>query len=422
MKTMIGATVALLLGTAVQLAWAAEPDGLILPPGFHASVVHDGVGAGARHIAVRPNGDLYISTTPPKDGPQGIVALHLDANHKAVATERFGTVNGGTAIKFHDGALYAATPTTLYRYRFAGTALVPTAAPEVVLEGTPTSGHNNPGLAFDAKGNLYLAVPAPGNSCGDPATPKGQKPVGMTPCPQLNNRGGVWRFDAAKTGQKFPADGEMIATGIRNMTALDWSSAMNGLYGVMQDRNGPAHPPGFTGAGADGDTIAEEMHRMEKGANLGWPYSYYDINLKKRVASGEYGGDGQNAPKEKYQDPVAAFPAHQSPLDLTFYDGRQFPANYRGGAFVVFHGGSGADMPTGHHGYNVAFLPFDRVGKPGAPITFLDGIAGPDASYRNPAKAVYRPTGTAVAPDGSLYVVDDKKGRVWRISYDGKTN
>jgi glucose/arabinose dehydrogenase len=109
-------------------------------------------------------------------------------------------------------------------------------------------------------------------------------------------------------------------------------------------------------------------------------------------------------------------------LSIPFYDGRQFPKRFRGGAFVVFRDGAGPELATGYRGYDVQFVPFDKAGKPGAPQNFIEGFAGPDPSYKNPGKAMYRPTGAAVGPDGSLYVVDQNKGRVWRISYNGKAD
>src|SRR3569623_1570550 len=90
------------------LDFSAEPDGLVLPPGFHASIVSEGLGP-IRHLAVRPNGDLYISTPVDRQNKgEGIIAVHLDANHKADHTDHFGAVAGGTAIRFYKGALYAA--------------------------------------------------------------------------------------------------------------------------------------------------------------------------------------------------------------------------------------------------------------------------------------------------------------------------
>jgi len=116
---------------------AEEPDGLILPPGFHANVVAEGLGP-VRHLAVRDNGDIYISTPVDKQGKGGgIIALHLDSNHKADQTMHFGAVDGGTGIRFDHGALYATSATGIYRFTFRGKELVPAKEPEVIVEGMP---------------------------------------------------------------------------------------------------------------------------------------------------------------------------------------------------------------------------------------------------------------------------------------------
>ncbi|HUO02635.1 MAG TPA: hypothetical protein VMU31_07640 [Rhizomicrobium sp.] len=387
---------------------AAEPDNLVLPPGFHASVVAEALGP-ARHLAIRDNGDIYVSTRAERAGETapGIVALRLGRDGKVVETEHFSTVSGGTGIRFYKGALYADSPTTVYRFTFKGRELVPSAEPQILIDGMPEKGFPSRGLAFDGKGGLYVTVGASSNICLDPNAPKGAPAVGLKPCPSLETRSGVWRFDAEKLNQKFPGDGEQIATGLRDMMAVDWSRDLKGFYGVMQGRNDHI------------DTVSEELHRIDKGANLGWPYTYYDTALHARVLAAEYGGDGNTQAEGNYDAPLAALPAHQSPLDLVFYDGKQFPSAYRGGAFIVYHGGAGALAPDGHRGYDVMFLPFDH-GVPGQPQAFIEGFAGPEPGDRNPGKAAYRPTGAAVAKDGSLYVVEGQKGRLWHITYDGK--
>ena len=135
----------------------------------------------------------------------------------------------------------------------------------------------------------------------------------------------------------------------------------------------------------------------------------------------ENGGDGKTEAQAGYDAPLLALPAHQSPLDLVFYEGKQFPAKYRGGAFIAFQGGSGPEMlPQGRSGYNITIVPFDKAGKAGTPEVFADNFAGPNPSDRNTGKAQFRPSGIGIAPDGSLYVVDTVKGRLWHIYYDGK--
>jgi glucose/arabinose dehydrogenase len=134
----------------------------------------------------------------------------------------------------------------------------------------------------------------------------------------------------------------------------------------------------------------------------------------------EYGGDAkktaaESAYKGKFPDPLVAFPAHWAPNDLLFYSGKNFPAKYQDGAFIAFHG-SWNRAPEPQAGYKVVFQPL-KNGKPSGPYeVFADGFAGA-LKDNNPRNADYRPVGLAVGPDGSLYIADSQKGRIWRISY-----
>lgn len=405
------------LALAVGMGAAEEPDGLKLPPGFHAAVVAEGLGP-VRHLAVRANGDIYVSTPVDKQNSgSGIIALHLDANHKADQIVHFSHVDGGTGIRFYDGALYASTASAVYRFRFSGDSLLPESAPDIVVQGMPAShpGFNraNVPLAFDGKGNLYIALEGSANRCTDPNTPSGAPPVGLKPCPDLQNRAGIWRFRAGRTDQKFPADGEQIATGIRDTTALAWSPADGHLYVISQGvDNTHRFWPQLVSQQED-DQIADEMHRVMKGADLGWPYTYYDGVRKLRLIAPEYGGDGKKtAPEGKYSTPVLTFQSRRaSEVDLLFYSGHEFPASYRGGAFIVQHG------TRSRNGYDVVFVPFNRDGVAGTPSVFADGFAAFGVSSNPPNRAKYRPIGAAVGPDGALYVADSQKGRIWRITY-----
>jgi len=100
---------------------------------------------------------------------------------------------------------------------------------------------------------------------------------------------------------------------------------------------------------------------------------------------------------------------------MVFYTGTRFPASYRNGAFVVFHG-SWNRSPFPMDGFNVRFVPFKGERPSGESQVFASGFAGKDV-VKGPNDAVYRPVGIAQAPDGSLIVTDDSKGRLWRISY-----
>ena len=121
-------------------SWADEPDGLILPPGFHASVVADHLGV-LRHLAFRDANDLYVSTQWNAQGTSGdLIAIHLDADHKADKSVHFGAMGGGTGIGIYRGALYAASTSRIYRYSFHGKDLVPISEPALRKASRAKSG------------------------------------------------------------------------------------------------------------------------------------------------------------------------------------------------------------------------------------------------------------------------------------------
>jgi glucose/arabinose dehydrogenase len=393
-----------------------ETDGLTLPAGFHASLVVDGV-AGARHLAFRRNGDLFVSTRG--ENTSGVVAIHLSEDHKADRIERFTKLGGGTGIRFNGDALYASSPTAIYRFVFHRGEFVPAEAPETIVQGMPDKGFSARPISFDDRGALYVGVGGSANICAEPNAAKGAKPVGLNPCPDLEGRAGIWRFDSRRANQSFPSDGKHLATGLRDVGAIDWRTS-DGLYAVMHNRNGTHATWPELISPSDELAVAEEMHRIVPGSNLGWPYTYFDGVRNLRLMAPEYGGDGKLlAPDGKYSVPVVNFPGHRAPLDMVFYKGSQFPRSYRGGAFVIFHGGLGPDLAEGHSGYDVQFVPFTASGHAGSPTLFAGGFAGPELADKNASRAKYRPVGAAVGPDGSLYIADSNKGRIWRVYYTG---
>jgi glucose/arabinose dehydrogenase len=381
-----------------------------LPADFCATVVANDLGT-ARHLVVAPNGDLYVTLM---DG--GVVALHdsKGEGHFDVK-EKFGE-GSSTGIALHNGFLYVARTDSVIRYKMTPGQLKPTGPMEVVVSGLVAGrDHSDKGITFDGKGSLYVNVGAPSNACQTPDRSKMTK--GTDPCPLLENSGGIWKFDENKLGQK-ESDGTRFATGLRQPLAIAWNGSA--LFIVMNNRDQLDTLWGnmFT-AKENAERPAEPMYRATQGSNFGWPYCFYDYGQKKLLLNPEYGGDGKTIGRCSHFDvPVAAFPAHWAPVDLMFYTGSQFPAKYRGGAFIAFHGSwNRAPMPM--EGYNVTFQPF-KDGKPSGEFeVFADGFAGA-TPLMNAGKAEARADGVAQGPDGSLYITDSQKGKIWRVMYRGK--
>jgi glucose/arabinose dehydrogenase len=408
-------------------ACPGDNGGLTLPAGFCATVFADSLGH-ARHVVVAPNGDVYVNTwsgsyySDKGPRPDGFLVALRDTNHdgKADVVQRFGATgtkggHGGTGVALHGGALYAEEGATIVRYALPATGGAPTAAAETIVSGMPLGGdHPMHPFAIDSAGGMYVDVGSATNSCQ--AKNRTLESPGRQPCTELTTRGGIWRFDAGKTGQAFSPSARW-ATGIRNAVGI--AIAPDGsVYSTQHGRDqlGDNWPKLYTSQQGQ-DLPAEELLHIQQNGDYGWPYCYFDNTQAKLVLAPEFGGDGGKTVGQCAQKiaPVAYFPAHWAPDGLLFYTGTMFPASYRGGAFIAFHG-SWNRAPGPQGGYKVAFVPFAN-GAPAAADkfdTFADGFAG---GRMQPDAAAHRPVGLAQGPDGALYITDDQRGRVWRVTY-----
>jgi glucose/arabinose dehydrogenase len=412
---------ALLAGTLIPLAAnaaapACDPDngGITLPSGFCALIAIDGIGT-ARHLTVAPNGDVYVALQGQGE-KGGVVALRdTNGDGKFEQKEHFGS-ESATGIALHNGYLYIATPTGVERYKMTAGQLAPSGGPETIVTGIPMERqHEDKGIAFDGKGSLYINIGAPSNACQE--KDRAPKSPGQDPCPILEKHGGIWKFDENKPNQTIE-QGTRFATGLRQMPAITWHDGA--LYIAMNNRDQLDTLWGTTfTAQENAERPSEPLYRAVQGSNFGWPYCFWDYGLQKFITNPEYGGDGKMSDRcAGFTPPVASFPAHWAPLDIMFYSGSQFPAKYKGGAFIAFHG-SWNRAPLPQAGYNVTFQPFAN-GKPSGKFeVFASGFPG-EEQLTQPGKAAARPDGVAQAPDGSLYVTDSQKGKIWRVFYTGK--
>jgi glucose/arabinose dehydrogenase len=240
---------------------------------------------------------------------------------------------------------------------------------------------------------------------------------GQDPCPLLPIAGGIWQFKADKTNQSYP-EGVHYATGLRNVVGLDWNTESNDLYVMQHGRDQLQDYPDLFTTKAGAENPAEELFRIKKGADCGWPYCYFDNDKKQKLLNPEYGGDRSKVGRcEDKVHSLVQFPGHLAPNGLLFYTGKQFPEKYRNGAFIAFHG-SWNRAPEPQAGFFVVFVPFKNGAPSGKWEVFADGFAG--GSLASGARAKYRPCGLAQGPDGSLYVSDDNNGTIWKIAYSGK--
>lgn len=377
--------------------------------GFVVTVFHEGIGQGARHLAVRDNGDVYVAR---RDGI--LFALRdTDGDGSADLIEQ-RELPVSTGLEIHPPFLYFSDDASVSRIMLDD-ALLPSGDPETIVSDFPAqSSHASKSLALNHRGDLFVNVGAPSNACQ--TKPRSPGSPGLEPCPQLERQAAVWKFSATRTGQR-QLDGERYITGTRNIVGMAWNHTEQALYFAMHGRDqlSTLWPGSFDDADST-EMPAEEFHKALPGADYGWPSTFVDPRTGKRLLAPEYGGDGhREAPAGRYQTPLHAYPAHWAPNDMLFYTGDQFPDSYQGGVFIAWHG-SWNRAPNPQEGYRVTFQAMRDGDVQDEPIDFLTGFSGHDVLLR-PSDARYRPSGLALDAQGALYVSDSVRGRIWKISH-----
>jgi glucose/arabinose dehydrogenase len=387
--------------------------GLQLPDGFCATLFADSV-RGVRHIAIAPNGDVFVNVQG--NSSPGILALR-DTNRdgKADVRQRYPGA-GGTGIGLADNYLYATSTNSIIRYRVEPRSLTLLGKPDTIVTGLPMAGSHHSHNFVVHNGKLYVNIGSASNACQQ--QDRRAASPGNSPCTELETRAGIWEFDANRLGQ-LAQDGRRFATGLRNSVALTRNPLDGNLYATVHGRD-QLHdnwPDLFT-AEKSAENPGEELVRVDRGADYGWPYCYYDVDRHSLVLAPEYGGNGETTGQCSAKvPPLMAFPGHWAPDGMVFYTGNQFPAAYRGGAFIAFHG-SWNRAPLPQAGFRVVFAPF-RFNRPvGTFTTFADGF-NPSPAPGRATPGTRRPTGITQAPDGSLFVTDDTGGTIWKITYRG---
>jgi glucose/arabinose dehydrogenase len=369
--------------------------GLRVPEGFTATVFATGL-EHPRRLLVLPNGDVIVAEQ--KVGY--LTLLRQGDDGKAEWNERHAEgFNQPYGLAWRDGYVLVADQDGIWRVPHRLGALRPgrggeqqkidevppeqrKPSPSVVGEEMITKkgvfgivqGHQNRHLAIDPKsGALFVGVGSSGN-------------IGIEPAVKAS----IQRFDPDGGNQTI------FASGLRNPTALAFHPETGDLYAVVQERDGLGDklPPDY-------------LTRVRQGAFYGWPFAYIGPHPQPGFASHA---------RDKVKATVAPdllFEAHSSAMDIVFYDGQQFPPEYRGSAFVALKGSWNRSEPTG---YKIVRVPF----KDGKPEGWYENFAvGFWASGIHRAEVWGRPAALAIAKDGSLLVADDTGGTIWRVTYTG---
>ena len=338
---------------------------LHLPDGFtirlYASELRD-----ARALKLTRTGDLLVSL--PRSGT--IVLLETDRDNDGYPDSRHQLVSGLNrphGIDLHDGWLYVAETNAIRRVRFDQQSRVIHGDVETIVTGIPAGGnHWTRSLRFGPDGWMYLSV---GSSCNA--------------CIETNPwRAAILRF------RPDGNDGEIHATGLRNMVGFDWKPDTGELYGVDIGRD-------FLG----NDFPPDELNHIERGSFHGWPYTNGN-----RVADPDL-GHGRQTEIDKSVRPSHEFPAHSTPLSIHFLRSEAFPNGYKDAALVTLHGSWNR---TEKQGYEVVSLHFGKDGT----ISERKFISG----FEVEGKVIGRPVDIAESADGTLFISDDFSGSIYAIT------
>ena len=342
------------------------------PAGFTVSIFADNL-PHARWMTVASNGDVFLAESDA--GKIVVLRPSPDGTHAAKIRTFASGFDRPHGLAIHGGALYVADVKSLWRIPYSDGALGASGKRIHLADTTPAQGvgHFTRDIVFDSKGTLYLTIGSRNNTSEDPlpyASVQIVKPDGS-----------LWTF----------------ASGLRDPVGIAFYPGTDDLYVTVNERDGLGD-----------DLPPDYLTRIQKGDFFGWPYAYIGNHPDP-----DYGKKRPDL-EAKTKAPDVLFHAHSAPLGLVFYDGNQFPSEYKGSAFVALHGSWNSAHPTGYKVVRVKFA----SGRPeNVYENFLTGFWDGTSS---PARVWGRPVGLVVAKDGSLLVTDDVGGTVWRVAYKGK--
>jgi glucose/arabinose dehydrogenase len=372
-----------------------EGAGPKLPEGFSAEMIASGL-EGPRVVRVAPNGDLFVANS--RAGQVLVYRLSANGSGEPEQTVFADGLRRPYGIAFYPADrpqwVYVANVDSVVRFPYRDGDLEASGEAETIIADIPSGGHWTRDIAFSPDGKtLYLSVGSGSNVAeGIGGEPEG----GLEAWVKDKPLGAAWGSEKGRAEVRaYDPDGKngrVVATGLRNCSGMTVQPATGALWCVVNERDGL------------GDNVPfEYATTVEEGAFYGWPWYYFGDHEDPRHAGERPDLAG------KVTIPDVLMQAHSAPLNIAFYEGENFPAEYRGDAFVALHGSWNRNTRTG---YKVVRLKF-RDGRPtGEYEDFMTGfVVSNDAVWG-------RPVGVEVAKDGSLIVTEDGNGTIWRVAYD----
>jgi glucose/arabinose dehydrogenase len=349
------------------------------PEGFKVDLYADQL-PGPREMRVAPNGDLFVSET---NKGQVDVFRGIGSDGKPIQKAVFATgLHSNFGIAFYPPGkspkwVYFGNTSSVVRYAYKSGDLQATGQPETIIPELPTGGHSTRDLAFSPDGTKMFVSVGSQSNVDDPDTH-----------PRELRRANILEYTPEG---KFV---QVYASGIRNPVGIAMNPTTGQLWCSTNERD------------MLGDNLVPDyITSVKEGGFYGWPWFYTGGHQDPRL-------EGKHPElKDKVIVPDVLLQPHNASLELTFYDGKQFPKEYRGDIFAAEHG---SWNKSARAGYEVVRVPLDHGKSNGVYEDFLTGFVMPDGSVWG------RPVGVAVVPDGSLMVSDDGSKSIWRVTYTGK--
>jgi glucose/arabinose dehydrogenase len=368
----------------------------IVPNGFEVNLFASGL-AGPRIVRTAPNGDIFVA-----ESLAGRVSvLRPNGTAPAQPTVFASGLNYPFGIAFYPPGndprwVYVGNTDSVVRFPYRNGDVTARGDAETIAPNLPLGGHRTRDVMFSPDGTtMYVSVGSGSNVADGMRKLSGEAlqtwvlshPLGAT-WENEEGRADVLAFDPQGKNQRI------FATGIRNCVGLAVEPKSGTVWCSTNERDGL------------GDNVPPDyITRVREGAFYGWPWYYIGAHEDPRRKGERPDLAG------KITIPDVLLQAHSASLGLTFYDGTQFPAEYRGNIFAAEHGSWNRSKRTGYKIIRV-------IVKNGVPTgeyeDFATGFVIDDSDVWG------RPVGVTVDKDGALLLSEDASGTIWRITYTGK--